>query len=118
ALALRPPHVSAYSLTYEEATPFFKWREQGRLAAVAEDDEAAMADATVETLEAAGLMRYEISSFARPGYESRHNLAYWDGSDYLGIGAGAHSFAATPAPGQRLVNERLPSRYVAAVVAT
>jgi oxygen-independent coproporphyrinogen-3 oxidase len=118
ALALRPPHVSAYSLTYEEATPFFKWREQGRLAAVAEDDEATMAEATVETLEAAGLMRYEISSFARPGYESRHNLAYWDGSDYLGIGAGAHSFAATPAPGQRLVNERLPARYVAAVVAT
>jgi oxygen-independent coproporphyrinogen-3 oxidase len=118
ALALRPPHVSAYSLTYEEATPFFKWREQGRLAAVAEDDEAAMAEATVETLEAAGLMRYEISSFARPGYESRHNLAYWDGSDYLGIGAGAHSFAATPVPGQRLVNERLPARYVAAVAAT
>lgn len=77
-----------------------------------------MAEAAVTVLEAAGLARYEISSFARPGFESRHNLAYWDGSDYLGLGAGAHSFAATPAPGQRTVNERLPARYVAAVAAT
>jgi oxygen-independent coproporphyrinogen-3 oxidase len=118
ALALRPPHVSAYSLTYEEATPFFAWRAKGRIAPVGEDDEAAMAEATGDALEAAGLARYEISSWARPGYESRHNLAYWDGSDYLGIGAGAHSFAATPAPGQRFANERLPARYVAAVAAT
>jgi oxygen-independent coproporphyrinogen III oxidase len=118
ALALAPPHVSAYSLTYEESTPFFAWRARGRLAPVAEDDEAAMAELAVDMLEAAGLARYEISSFARPGYESRHNLAYWDGSDYLGIGAGAHSFAATPSPGQRFANERLPARYVAAVSAT
>jgi oxygen-independent coproporphyrinogen-3 oxidase len=118
ALALRPPHVSAYSLTYEEATPFFAWRAKGRIAPVGEDDEAAMAEATGAALEAAGLARYEISSWARPGYESRHNLAYWDGSDYLGIGAGAHSFAAIPAPGRRFANERLPARYVAAVAAT
>jgi oxygen-independent coproporphyrinogen-3 oxidase len=118
ALALAPAHVSAYSLTYEESTPFFAWRAKGRLAPVAEDDEAAMAETAVDMLEAAGLARYEISSFARPGYESRHNLAYWDGSDYLGIGAGAHSFAATPSPGQRFANERLPARYVAAVSAT
>ena len=118
ALALRPPHVSAYSLTYEEATPFFTWRAKGRIAPVGEDDEAAMAEAAGDALEAAGLARYEISSWARPGYESRHNLAYWDGSDYLGIGAGAHSFAATPAPGWRFANERLPARYVAAVAAT
>jgi oxygen-independent coproporphyrinogen-3 oxidase len=118
ALALRPPHVSAYALTYEEATPFFAWRAKGRLAPVGEDDEAAMAEVVADALEAAGLARYEISSFARPGYESRHNLAYWDGSDYLGIGAGAHSFAATPSPGRRCANERLPARYLAAVAAT
>ena len=118
ALALAPEHVSAYSLTYEESTPFFAWRAKGRLAAVAEDEEAAMAENAIDTLEAAGLARYEISSFARHGYESRHNLAYWDGSDYLGIGAGAHSFAAVPAPGQRFANERLPARYLAAVAGT
>jgi oxygen-independent coproporphyrinogen-3 oxidase len=118
ALALAPTHVSAYSLTYEESTPFFTWRARGRLAPVAEDDEAAMAEMAVDVLEAAGLARYEISSFARHGYESRHNLAYWDGSDYLGIGAGAHSFAATPPPGRRHANERLPARYADAVAAT
>ncbi len=118
ALALAPAHVSAYSLTYEESTPFFEWRAKGRLAPVTEDDEAAMAETAVDALEAAGLARYEISSFARPGYESRHNLAYWDGSDYLGIGAGAHSFAATPPPGRRLASERLPARYLAAVAAS
>ena len=115
ALALRPPHVSAYSLTYEEATPFFAWRAKGRIASVGEDDEAAMAEATGDALEAAGLARYEISSWARPGYESRHNLAYWDGSDYLGIGAGAHSYAHAPAWGRRWSNERIPERYIAAV---
>src|SRR5206468_423499 len=53
--------------------------------------------------------------FARPGFASRHNTSYWDGSDYLGLGAGAHSFSAEPAPGRRWTNERLPERYVAAV---
>lgn len=118
AVALEPAHVSAYALTWEEATPFARWRAQGRLAPVAEDEEAAMADATDEVLGAAGFTRYEISSWARPDRESRHNTAYWDGSDYLGLGAGAHSFAATPAPGRRTANERLPARYVEAVAAT
>jgi len=115
ALALGPDHVSAYGLTYEEGTPLHAWRERGRVVAVAHDDEAAMAEATVRILEGAGYGRYEISSFARPGHASRHNVAYWDGSDYLGVGAGAHSYAASPAPGRRWSNEKLPALYVAAV---
>ena len=74
-----------------------------------------MAEVAAARLAAAGLVRYEISSFARPGHESRHNLGYWDGSDYLGVGAGAHSFSREPAPGHRWMNERLPARYLAAV---
>ena len=74
-----------------------------------------MADAAVAALAAAGYRRYEISSFTRPGWASCHNLSYWDGSDYLGIGAGAHSFSRLPAPGRRWVNERTPARYLAAV---
>src|SRR2546429_9171804 len=74
-----------------------------------------MAERTVERLAAAGYARYEVSSFARPGFASRHNTSYWDGSDYLGLGAGAHSFSAEPAPGRRWANERPPERYVAAV---
>ena len=66
-------------------------------------------------LESAGLARYEISSFARPGWQARHNLAYRDGADYLGIGAGAHSFTHLPPPGRRWVNVRLPARYLLAV---
>ncbi|HEY3189953.1 MAG TPA: methyltransferase domain-containing protein, partial [Solirubrobacteraceae bacterium] len=117
AIALAPAHVSAYALTYEEGTPFHAWRAARRLVPVTEDDEAAMADTTVAVLGAAGYQRYEISSFARPGREARHNLAYWDGSDYLGVGAGAHSFSREPSPGRRWMNERLPARYMSAAAA-
>ncbi|HWP65126.1 MAG TPA: radical SAM family heme chaperone HemW [Candidatus Limnocylindria bacterium] len=111
ALALEPEHVSTYALTWEPGTPFQRWRETGRLVAVDEDDECAMADLACERLAAAGYERYEISSHAQPGFASRHNQRYWDGSSYLGIGPGAHSFAALPLPGRRWANERDPARY-------
>jgi len=114
-LDLAPEHVSAYALTFEPGTPFHAWRASGRLRPVDEDGEAAMAEAGLVRLEAAGYARYEVSSFARPGFASRHNTSYWDGSDYLGLGAGAHSFSAEPAPGRRWANERLPERYLSAV---
>jgi oxygen-independent coproporphyrinogen-3 oxidase len=115
AIGLAPTHVSAYSLTYEDGTPFHAWRARGRLVPVAHDDEALMAEAAVNRLEAAGYAHYEISSYARPGYAGRHNIAYWDGADYLGIGAGAHSFSREASPGRRWMNERLPDRYLDAV---
>ena len=116
-LALEPQHVSAYALTYEEGTPFHRWRASGRLRALDEDDEAAMADLVAERLETAGLGRYEISSWARPGFESRHNTAYWDGSDYLGLGPAAHSFRGAPLPGRRWANLRDPKAWRTAVAA-
>jgi oxygen-independent coproporphyrinogen-3 oxidase len=76
-----------------------------------------MAERGAEWLAGAGLRRYEISSWARPGFESQHNSAYWDGSDYLGVGPSAHSFNGAPPPGVRRVNERLPARWSAAVAA-
>ncbi len=114
ALALDPEHVSAYALTWEEGTPFHAWRARGRLVAVDDDLESAMGDLAAERLGAAGLQRYEISSWARPGFASRHNTHYWDGSDYLGLGPGAHSFHALP-PTRRWWNVRLPHRWRAAV---
>ena len=114
ALALAPEHVSAYALTWEEATPFHAWRARGRLTAVEDDLESAMADVANERLAAAGLERYEVSSWARAGCTSRHNTRYWDGTDYLAIGPGAHSFHAGP-PARRWWNVRLPHRWRDAV---
>ena len=115
--ALGPEHVSAYALTWEENTPFHAWRAQGRVAAVDDDLESAMADVADQHLAAAGLARYEISSWARPGFESRHNTGYWDGTDYLGLGPGAHSFRASGSTARRWWNVRLPQGWRAAVAA-
>ncbi len=115
AVALAPEHVSTYSLTYEEGTPFHRWRASGRIAAVDDDVESAMADAAAARLADAGLERYEISSWARPGHASRHNTSYWEGTDFLGLGAGAHSYCATPFPGRRWTNVRRPEHWRAAI---
>ncbi len=115
AVALAPEHVSAYALTWEEGTPFHAWRSQGRLAAADDDLESAMAEVAADRLTVAGFARYEISSWARAGFESRHNTTYWDGSDYLGLGPGAHSFCATGTTGRRWWNLRLPQHWRAAV---
>jgi oxygen-independent coproporphyrinogen-3 oxidase len=117
AIAQAPEHLSTYSLTYEEGTPFHRWRETGRVTAVDEDVESAMADEAADRLGAAGLERYEISSWARPGHASRHNTSYWDGTDFLGLGAGAHSYCASPFPGRRWTNVRHPEHWRAAVLA-
>jgi len=114
AVALEPAHVSAYALTFEERTPFHAWRKSGRLKALDEDDEAAMGELAAERLPAAGFARYEISSWARPGRASAHNQRYWDGSPYLGIGAGAHSFHPGP-PARRWSTLRQPQAYMEAV---
>lgn len=92
ALAMRPEHISAYDLSYEDGTPLTQLLEQERVEACGEDDTVAMYALLNKKLEAAGYARYEISNFAREGYHSRHNSGYWRGEPYLGIGASAHSF--------------------------
>lgn len=92
ALAMRPEHISAYDLSYEDGTPLTRLLEQGRVEACGEDDTIAMYALLNKKLEAAGYARYEISNFARERYHSRHNSGYWRGEPYLGIGASAHSF--------------------------
>lgn len=90
ALACAPQHVSAYALTYEEDTPFFEKLQRGEWRQD-EEREIAMFERTRAVLGAAGLVDYEISNFARPGFESQHNLGYWRGADYLGLGPSACS---------------------------
>lgn len=89
--ALGVQHISAYILKIEEGTYFGKHRE--RLILPDEDATADLYLQAVEELEKAGFLQYEISNFAKPGAESRHNLKYWHCEEYLGIGAAAHSFA-------------------------
>ena len=83
--AWQPAHVSLYGLTYEKGTPFEKIRDR-----MPEEGEKAMYEAAMDAL--AGYHHYEISNWARPGFESRHNRAYWEGRPYLGFGPGAHSY--------------------------
>ncbi len=114
ALEHEPPHLSAYNLTIEEGTPFHARYRQGLLTPLDEEVEIEMAARIQRTLADAGLERYEISNYARPGLESRHNINYWQGGDYLSIGAGAHSYHRRPDDpfGERWQNERLPSGYM------
>ncbi len=91
AAALKPEHISAYSLIIEPGTPFEAMEAQGELALPDEDEEREMYHLTRKFLSEMGYERYEISNYARPGYECRHNIGYWRGRDYLGLGLGASS---------------------------
>ncbi len=112
--ALEPDHVSAYNLTFEEGTVFFADRKRGRIQALPDEVQAAMFATVREELPRRGFPMYEISNYAQPGHEARHNLTYWRAESYLGLGAGAHSFARSGTGGRRWWNERTPSRYVEA----
>jgi oxygen-independent coproporphyrinogen-3 oxidase len=110
--ALGPDHISAYNLTFEEGTAFFTDLKRGKIRQLSSDDQAAMYATVREELPRRGYPMYEISNYAPPGHEARHNLTYWRAQSYLGIGAGAHSYARAGAGGRRWWNERGPNRYI------
>ncbi len=93
AVALRPDHFSAYNLTYEEDTDFLTRHQSGELD-TNEDRDADLFYQAIDFLETSGYAHYEISNYARPGFESQHNRSYWAGADYLGLGPGAVSTIA------------------------
>ena len=92
AIALGIPHMSLYSLILENHTVFMNRMRRGKLPLPKEDLEAEMFDYIIAELEKAGFEHYEISNFSKPGFESRHNLMYWDNAEYYGIGAGASGY--------------------------
>ena len=92
ALALDIPHMSLYSLILENHTVFMNRQRRGSLHLPNEDVESDMFDYILKELEANGFEHYEISNFTKPGFESRHNLMYWDNVEYYGIGAGASGY--------------------------
>jgi putative oxygen-independent coproporphyrinogen III oxidase len=110
-LALDPPHISAYALTVEPGTPLGRQVADGAAAAPDDDDQASKHAVADEHLRRAGLEWYEVSNWARPGHECRHNLLYWSQGDYLPVGCAAHGHRK----GRRWWTLRTPERYIEAV---
>jgi len=110
-LAFQPEHLSCYALTVEPGTALYYRVQKGLLEEPDPDMAADQFDWTRERLARAGYRQYEISNWAQPGRECRHNLVYWHTEPYLGMGAGAHSFFI----GRRMANVDSPARYVEAV---
>jgi oxygen-independent coproporphyrinogen-3 oxidase len=111
AISYAPEHISAYNLTYEEGTPFFDLKRAGRLDPLEDEIEATMFEEARSRLGNAGYRAYEVSNFARPGFEARHNRNYWHAGPYLGIGAGAHSHEPRGSCARRWSNEKDPALY-------
>ena len=114
AIALGPEHVSTYCLSFEEGTLLHRRRAEGRVPEVDPDLQWDQLDVAVTRLEAAGFERYEVSNWARRGFESRHNQAYWRCRPVYGAGAGAHSYAADGTAAWRWWNIARPREYIAA----
>ena len=91
-LSLDVPHISAYALSYEEGTPLYKMLQEKQVSEVDEELSWQMYEYLMDEVAEVGIEHYEISNFAKPGMHSRHNSSYWNGSPYLGLGPGAHSY--------------------------
>ena len=109
-LHLRPEHMSCYGLKVEEGTPLWTWKDEANLPS--DQVQAEMYLRTVDILEAAGYRQYEISNFAKPGFESRHNLKYWMGDEYIGFGPAA----ASDFPGKRYTYNADIQNYIRGVL--
>ncbi|NQT29702.1 MAG: radical SAM family heme chaperone HemW [Candidatus Saganbacteria bacterium] len=116
ALSLAPEHLSTYNLQVEKGTPIWEMTKiqapNNKLQLPTEDEELAMYEYTIETLISKGYKHYEISNFAKPGFECKHNLVYWKNGNYLGVGAGAHSHIN----GQRFANSNDIDAYMRQVL--
>ena len=111
-IGLGLPHISLYGLTIEDKTVFGNWKAKGKLTETPEELAAEQYRHAIKRLEEAGYVQYEVSSFAKPGFESRHNSAYWAGKKYLGIGPAAHSYDQI----SRSYNVANNARYIKALM--
>lgn len=113
ALGMSPEHLSCYGLIPEDGTPLKRDLDAGRLVLPDEEDERRMYDDTLCMLRQHGYAQYEISNFAKPGYECLHNIGYWTRVPYIGLGASASSFLHTASGGLRLTNPPTIREYIA-----
>lgn len=111
AIDLNVDHISTYGLTVEDGTPYAQWRAREPSAFSDDGHEAELYALAMETLEQAGYRQYEISNFAKPGFECLHNANYWQNGEYIGLGVGAASFRI----GRRCTHTRSLERYIQAV---
>lgn len=111
ALSLDAEHYSVYSLIVEPKTIFYNLMQKGKLHLPAQETEAEMYELVMENMDHQGVKQYEISNFSKAGFESRHNLTYWDNEYYYGFGAGAHGYVN----GKRTVNAGPLKKYMALV---
>ncbi|MGG3623756.1 radical SAM family heme chaperone HemW [Bacillus gobiensis] len=111
ALSLDAEHYSVYSLIVEPKTIFYNLMQKGRLHLPAQETEAEMYELVMENMDHHGVKQYEISNFSKSGFESRHNLTYWNNEHYYGFGAGAHGYVN----GKRTVNAGPLKKYMALV---
>ncbi|MBQ8694342.1 MAG: radical SAM family heme chaperone HemW [Bacteroidaceae bacterium] len=95
AIELKPDHLSAYNLMYEEGTPLHRDLCSGKITELSEEENVEQFGMLIDSMKAAGYRHYEISNFALPGKESRHNSSYWNDTPYIGCGAAAHSYNGT-----------------------
>jgi putative oxygen-independent coproporphyrinogen III oxidase len=112
AIAEAAEHLSLYQLTIEQDTPFFALHKAGKLVVPDEDTARALYDTTQEICAAAGLPAYEVSNHARPGAQCRHNLVYWRGHEYAGIGPGAHGRLDVDGERYATATERRPEAWL------
>ncbi|MGO4887244.1 radical SAM family heme chaperone HemW [Anaerobacillus sp. MEB173] len=108
AFSLSVEHFSAYSLKVEEKTVFYHLQRKGKLSLPPEDEEVKMYELLIEEMDKYGYAQYEISNFAKKGFESQHNLTYWNNDEYYGLGAGAHGYV----DGVRHVNAGPVTHYI------
>ncbi|MCC3356661.1 radical SAM family heme chaperone HemW [Bacillus sp. REN16] len=111
AFTLDVEHVSAYSLIIEPKTVFYNLMRKGKLHLPSQENEAKMYEVLMDKMEKHGFHQYEISNFSKDGFESLHNLTYWNNEEYYGIGAGAHSYVA----GKRISNAGPIKKYMTAI---
>ena len=112
AVALRPEHISSYSLTIEEKTAFGKWQKTGRIKPLDENKAVADFEVLMDMLNSSGYEHYEISNFSKPGFHSKHNSSYWRQRKYLGLGPSAHSYNGKT----RQFNVANNSHYINAII--
>jgi putative oxygen-independent coproporphyrinogen III oxidase len=118
ALSYASQHLSLYQLTFEPGTRFYQALQTGRMTALDDETAADLFEYTVGRLVDQGLAQYEISNFAHPGAEARHNLVYWRGGDWIGVGPGAHGRLGQGAHRHAVSNIRSPEKWLEAAETT